>query len=303
MKKIRLLLLSAIMLNCCCIYSQTNFWQSVQAYLGQKPPDEIPEIFAQGMLVDSGIVLSRVAFSKDGKEFYYTYAKHWFDDEGIGVKRIVFDGQHWKKPEIICTNLSNPTFSIDGKSLYFGGTGSTVWKAEKINDGWSKPVKYLDMPYGLYNFMPTESGNFYVGSNDDRSNKKDYSAYDFSLLTISEKDTAIKSLGAPLNTPGFDGDFYVAPDESYIIISTNETPTYECELYISFRKKDKAWTKPVSLGAEINTGLAHRFGQYVSPDGRYLFYTKGTSEKDCNFYWVKFDTLLEKLRKKSFKNE
>ena len=38
-------------------------------------------------------------------------------------------------------------------------------------------------------------------------------------------------------------------------------------------------------------------GQFkVSPDGKYLFFTKGTSEKDCNFYWVRFDTLLKKLK-------
>ena len=152
------------------------------------------------------------------------------------------------------------------------------------------------MPYGLYNLMPTRSGNYYVGSNGDRSNKKDYSAYDFSIMTITPKDTTLTSLGKPLNTPGFDGDFYIAPDETYIIISANETPAYECELYISFRNKDKSRTKPVSLGAGINNGLAHRFGQYVSPNGKYLFYTKGTNEQDTKLYWVRFDTLLKRLR-------
>jgi len=91
-------------------------------------------------------------------------------------------------------------------------------------------------------------------------------------------------LGKTINTPAFDGDFFIASDESYIIISAKETPTYESELWISFRKKDKTWSNPQSLGDKINKGLAHRFGQYVTPDGKYLFYTKGTSEEDCNFY-------------------
>ena len=85
-----------------------------------------------------------------------------------------------------------------------------------------------------------------------------------------------------------------------MIISANETPTYECELFISFRKPDLTWTSPRSLGADINRGAAHRFGQYVTPDKKYLIYTKGTSEKDCNFYWLRFDKLLEKLRKEAF---
>jgi hypothetical protein len=81
-----------------------------------------------------------------------------------------------------------------------------------------------------------------------------------------------------------------------MIVSTNETPTFESELYIAFRKADKAWTKPVSLGTKINDGLAHRWGQYVTPNGKYLFYSHGTSEKNCAIYWVRFDKLLASLR-------
>ena len=63
----------------------------------------------------------------------------------------------------------------------------------------------------------------------------------------------------------------------------------------AFGKRIKVGPPPQSLGDKINAGPAHRFGQYVSPDGKYLFYTKGTGEKDCNFYWVRFDGLLKKL--------
>jgi len=272
-----------------------SFWNSRDAYLGQKPPGDIPEVFGAGLLADSGIVLGRVAFSKDGREFYYGFARHWFDFNGTGVKQIRFDGKKWNRPQIIGDDLGAPTLSADEKILYFGGKGSAVWKSERSNGQWSTPVQWLLKNYGLYNFMPTRSGIFYVGSNGNAGDKKNYSTYDICSLRMNAADTIITSLGSPLNTTGFDGDFYIAPDESYIIISAKETATFECELWISFRNRDKSWTKPVSLGPAINTGLAHRFGQYVSPDGKYLFFTKGTSEKDCNFYWVRFDTLLKKL--------
>jgi|ERR1022692_138294 hypothetical protein len=93
-------------------------------------------------------------------------------------------------------------------------------------------------------------------------------------------------------------DFFIARDESYMIVSANETKDFECELYISFRKADKTWTIPVSLGPLINDGVAHRWGEYVTPDNKYLFYSRGTSEKDCAIYWVRFDRLLETLRPK-----
>jgi hypothetical protein len=77
-------------------------------------------------------------------------------------------------------------------------------------------------------------------------------------------------------------------------VSTNETPDYESELYISFRRPNDTWTAPVSLGPRINNGIAHRWGQFVTADEKYLFYSYGTSEKDCAIYWVRFDTLLKK---------
>lgn len=69
-----------------------------------------------------------------------------------------------------------------------------------------------------------------------------------------------------------------------MIVSAKETKTGECELYISFRRSDSTWTIPVSLGPKINDRLAHRWGQYVTPDGHYLFYTQRTSAKDSAIY-------------------
>ncbi len=95
--------------------------------------------------------------------------------------------------------------------------------------------------------------------------------------------------------------FFIAKDESYIILSDKESKTYECELWISFHKKNGAWTPPVSLGPDINNGVAHRWGQYVSPDGKYLFYSTGHGPPDCRIGWVRFDNLLAKLRKENLK--
>jgi hypothetical protein len=119
-------------------------------------------------------------------------------------------------------------------------------------------------------------------------------------MTIAKNDTVIESLGVPVNAPGFNGDFYVAPDESYMIISDKETANFKAELYISFHKADDTWTNPKSLGPLINNGVADRWGEYVSPDHKYLFYTQGTSSKDCFLRWVRFDHLLERLRQSNF---
>lgn len=200
-------------------------------------------------------------------------------------------------------HYDTPTFSIDGNTLFFVGGKRVpgryiVWQStRKSGGGWAEPTVYIAAHYPLYNFMPTASGTFYAGSrvHSDTSRHD----MDISEFKISPGDTTIRSLGEPINTKGFDGDFFVAKDESYMIVSTNETKDFESELWISFRKPDGSWSAMLSLGPEINSGLAHRWGQYVSPDGRYLFYSTGHSPKDCHIAWVRFDRLLAKLRKES----
>ncbi len=298
-------LITSILIICCVqLYAQkqklNKFWHSKYAYFGQHPPDEIPKIFAPNMLIDSGIVLGTVSFSNDGKTFYYTHAKGWFNSDGSQTQQKQFVNGKWQKPSILFDHVVNPTISSDNKTMYYGGNGSKV-SVSHLNSGiWTSPIVLHDKVYGLYNWMPTyDPITFYVSSNALSGSKGDYSTYDFCKMVVTATDTTIESLGQPLNTPAFDGDFYIAPDESYMVISTKETATYECELWISFRKKDKSWSEPQSLGNQINNGSAHRFGQYVTPDGKYLIYTKGTSDKDCNFYWVRFDGLMNRLKKEA----
>jgi hypothetical protein len=117
-----------------------------------------------------------------------------------------------------------------------------------------------------------------------------------SLLKLEGVTPHVRSLGAPLNGPGFNGDFFVAPDESYMVLSANVAEDFKSEAFISFRNTEGTWTKPVSLGDRINDGPAHRWGYYVPASGDYLFYSRGTSERDCELRWVRFAELRERLR-------
>ena len=287
---------------------QHSFFSIPNAYLGQTPPGDTPKVFAASMLIpDSGIAMDRCAFSADGKEFYYVKAMHFFSGAGMSVSVFRNDGKSWKGPEMLFPGYFAPTFSMDGKSLYLeGGKGdgkhAIVWVAGRSDTGWGEPGVYLAKDYGLYDFMPTNSGTCYVGSNAHQGKLTNAENYDFCRMVWKGTDTTIESLGPTVNTAGFDGDFYVSPDESFMIISYHEKHDYECELGITFRKKDDSWTEPLSLGSLINDGEAHRWGEYVSPDEKYLFYTRATSEKDCHLYWVRFDKLKQKLQKEALKH-
>jgi hypothetical protein len=282
------------------LFAQKSFWDSPNAYLKQTPPGDTPVVFAKGMLADTGYwVGSRVAFTNDGRQFIYGTNTNWFDGKHQKLKYFRFDGKSWKGPLLMFAGFGSPTFSTDGSRLYITGRDGAIYKSWFSDTGWVKPTGFFHRSYSLYNFMPTLSGHYYVGSNGTWGNRQDFNSWKFSLLAGIGSDTSIHNLGAPLNSQGFNGDFYVAPDESYMIISARESPSFQSELYISFRKPNHDWGEPVSLGPLINDGLAHRWGAYVTPDKKYLFYTKGTSEKDCTIYWVRFDRLLKKLQPKS----
>jgi hypothetical protein len=284
--------------------AQSDFLESKDAYLGQKPPGDRPEVFAENMLmINDTFPMGRVAFSKDGKEFYYSSSNTWFNSKPSKIRYFKYENSKWNGPFVLNEHYNTPTFSMDGNTLYFeGGQGDgkhfIVWQSTRTPDGsWTDPSKYLAVPYALYQFMPTASGTCYAGS---RVNS-DTSRHDMDIceFKISGSDTTIRSLGEPINTKEFEGDFFVAKDESYMIVSSKETKDFECELWISFHKTDGSWTPLLSLGPEINNGIAHRWGQYVSSDGKYLFYSTGHSPKDCRIVWVRFDGLLAKLRKEA----
>jgi Putative Ig domain/WD40-like Beta Propeller Repeat len=282
--------------------AQNAFWDGPDAYLRQKPPGDTPIEFAPGLLADPGnFAIGRIGISPDGKEICYTQNNTWFDDKDELIKGFKFADGKWSGPVVLFHRLANPAYSSDGNTLYLGGSMTQVLRVARTRGGWGAPEKFLDNQHvEVYNFNPTAGAHFYACSNPDSEDTKSGSTDVFSVLTVSNGVPTIKSLGRPLNSPGFNGDFFVSPDESYMLLSAKETKDYECEIYISFRKADKTWTNPKSLGSAINNGVAHRFGEFVTPDNKYLFYTKGTAPKDTKIFWVRFDQMIERLRNSNF---
>jgi hypothetical protein len=289
----------ALILTCIPrLKSETAFLDGPNAYLGQKPPSEIPKVFAAGLLADPGtFAIGRIGMSPDGKQILYTQNDTWFNSTNEQIKEFRFQDGRWLGPKVLFHRLANPALSADGKVLYLGGSMTQVLRCRRTGGSWGAPEPFFESSsVEVYNFNPTASSHFYACSNADDEDKRYGSTDVFSLVSLDRGRPVARSLGRPLNGIGFNGDFFVSPDESFIVLSAKETTDYECEIFISYRKADGSWTNPKSLGAEINNGVAHRFGEYVTPDNKYLFYTKGTSPKDTKIYWVRFDDMLERLR-------
>jgi Tol biopolymer transport system component len=82
----------------------------------------------------------------------------------------------------------------------------------------------------------------------------------------------VENLGPIVNSTGFDGDPFIAPDESYLLFTGWGRPAGDPEgdLYIA-RRRNGSWEAPTALPAGINSP-AQEYAPIVSPDGRYLYF-------------------------------
>ena len=89
-----------------------------------------------------------------------------------------------------------------------------------------------------------------------------------------------ENLGDSINTRFGEFEPWVAPDESYLIVSAQGRPDGlgGFDLYISFRRNG-VWQRLQHLPAPINSPHGD-FNQSVSPDGRYLFFSSSRSTLD-----------------------
>jgi hypothetical protein len=263
-------------------------------YLGQTPPGNTPVIFAPGIVSVNGIIEhSAPTFSQDGNEVFWQANKLDSQQNWIitcmTMRRV---GNTWSAPEVTSYDYG-PFFSPDGKRLYFEskGEGTDPKYIEKSADSWSEPIsigiisRFPEIKFA-YNLSIAANGTLYfLGYAAGLWNN--FGIYRAELIDGEYTNPellppSINALGSIRNwTP------YIAPDESYLIFSSSRGTSIsdQGDLYLSFRQPDGNWTNPISLGKTINSNKNERFPA-VSPDGKYLFFTRSDDEYDEGVLWV-----------------
>jgi hypothetical protein len=258
-------------------------------YLGQTPPGNIPEIF--NLSISPGFFgAERMSITNDGKEIYFSEMKGYYPTKTPGIKKYSYSGSIWTGPFNLFVGFLAPSLSQTGDTMYFQNGIYESFFSVKNGLKWSNPQRILSNLNSAHYFQSANNGQYYVSTISDPG----LGANDWCRLLFKGTDTSVISLGLPLNSTGDDLDFFVSKDESYIIVVKNG-------LQISYAKSDGNWTNPKSLGPKINFGLG-MWGQYVSPDHKYLFYTTGTKAdySDTYIYWVRIDKLIDSLQHTNF---
>jgi hypothetical protein len=275
----------------CLVHS---FGQRRDQYVDATPPNLEPRVFAPGIVSisrEEGSYEERPVFSPDFRECY-------FDVNNYKAKTFTsfsmrYEHGRWTRPEpAFFAKYKGFQASIapKGERLFFvapkpGDEKSRgIWMAEHKRGVWTNPV-LLDSPI---NSQPsvgfpciTNSNTLYFlsmmgpGKGAYRS-RQDNNAY----RSIEKLDLL------PPGSESIVGDFYVSPDERYIVYYSNlPNGPGKGGLYVAFPKPDGSWTKPQSLGEAVNT-RDYNFAPSISPDGKYLFFSRDVAGSEGDIFWI-----------------
>lgn len=93
-------------------------------------------------------------------------------------------------------------------------------------------------------------------------------------------------MGPSINGSTYDHGPFIAPDESYLILSKIDfdSDNRYADLYISFRAPDGTWTEAKPM-KELNERNTHEIAATVTRDGQYLFFLRNTKD-GLSAHWV-----------------
>jgi hypothetical protein len=274
-------------------------------YLGQAPPGDIPVVFAPGLISKNGLLDGGPYFTPDGNEVA------WRENRKTGPDNkgwLFFSWNMRRENGVWSAPYPAPSdgdilmlFSADGQRVYFSSSRSGVrdiWVADRNGKDWGEPkcLKIVSRwPHLKFAWVESIAHNgtlYFTGHAPGLFH--DSGIYRAEL--VNSEYTKPKLLPRNINLPPFlNWTPFIAPDEGYLLFSSTRTGSHgwRADLFISFRNADGSWTDPVGLGEAINTEEQERY-PVVSPDGKYLFFTRGDGAVH-NVYWVDA-SVIEPLR-------
>jgi len=278
-------------------------------YLGQKPPVDTPLVFAPNLISTKYLEHSSAVFSKDGKIVVWCSVQN--DIKKLWQMQRV--NNRWTKPEVLdlfndnCMIWSDGPFFLPGTNrLFFNSPReksdgrntwkvgeNKVWYVDIINGNWGKPHKYdllINNDIGQIS-ITQDSSVYYLGKQLGAWHEIGifYSKY------VDGHYSSPKPMPLEIGKTFQNWTPFISQDESYLIYSKCVDQGDFGDLYITYYDNDKKkWSLPQDLGEPINTWAQERF-PYVSPDGKYLFFTRWTKDNDQDVFWVSSD-IISKLR-------
>ena len=263
-------------------------------YIDKNKPFLTAKVFAPNFISKEDESEFGSVFSKDGTEFYYADDTHGKAE----IRYTKLENKKWTTPITVISHekysYNDPFLSPDETELFYISDmprdefdtikDYDIWYSKKIDNKWSESInagELINSDKNEYYISFTSKGKIYFASN---KNAAEHRSHDFDIYAATRMDGMFrkpKKLSDSINTKRFEGDVFVSPDESYLIVSSARREGFgNGDLYISFKNKDETWSKAKNMGKVVNT-KGHEICPFVTSDGKFLFYT---SNQDI--YWV-----------------
>lgn len=282
-------------------------------YIGQNTPDLLPEVFLPGFINKDTIGAFCSVFSPNMQEFYFVRLNTDGSSPGV-LSFMKKENGVWSEIDTLnftsgIEHDNDMCISHDGNKMFFrsfrslpDGTkpkGHTyLWYAEKTIDEWSKAKPLYCGGELVISGYPSisKSGTLYF-----RSKKGGVNGIYKSRL-INGEYASLELEYVVNDTVVTEGDMFIAPDESYMIISCYNHPdnlfSKQGDLYIVFKNDKGIWSRAINLGDVINTECTENCPT-VTPDGKYLFFNRYCEKtNEGNIYWVDAE-IIKKLKSNS----
>ncbi len=270
-------------------------------YLGQTPPGSTAQVFAPGLICRTGYRQweSNGTFSADGKSFCYKQRRKVYITENTN--------QGWTAPKHVTSipvNNWSPYLSPDADSIYFSlayldqsnqFNRFNLFRCDRTPGGWAQPQELgppLSSSGAEWGFSLAADNSFYVSSTRQGGRGGD----DIWHAPFVD-DTWSQAIHLPaLATAYNDAGPGIAPDESFMVFNSIKPGGLGgADLYLTLRQPDETWTPPRNLGPRVNSAY-HDFGCHISPDKKYLFFSRrtgGNPNRDAaDIYWVELKEYL-----------
>jgi len=281
-KKLTPLLISCMLVSPAALLEASENDAASGRYLGQTPPGDTPELFAPGV-ISNGFNNRDLAMMPDGSEFYTSVNMRNFDQSTILVVKKTADG--WEAPQVapFATQAElrylEPAISPDGSKFFFvaaprdGENNNDIWVMDRQADGWGKPLKLGEtINTGVSETFPsvTNDGTLYFSRVSDDPGVE----YIYRSRFVNGAYQEAEKLPGNVNCGKTQFNAFVAPDESYLIVSVygREDSLGSIDYYIVYRNRQDEWSEPINLGERINTKGAQEYSPFVSRDGKYFFF-------------------------------
>jgi Tol biopolymer transport system component len=253
-------------------------------------PGNEPIVFAKGTVSVDGKNTHACTFSPDGKMLIFSR----YPDRKSYI--MTLENGQWTEPKEAFFTGKETSFTADGNKVFYYSNGGDIFFNEKENGKWGPSINIGDVintPETEYYPSVTYDGTLFFSRNGKWNEGRIMYA-----ACINGKYTTPVDIGLPVNQGGALHAF-VAPDKSYMLFNSPREGSFtQLDIWISFRKPDGSWSDPKNLGETINSGADAILCPTVSPDGKYMFFTKLNFSANTGYvYWVSTG-FIDNLRKK-----